>query len=347
MPKITESALKKELGGGLSRVYFLYGEEDFLVKTYAEKIAAAAVGEERDMNFVKYADAPSADEVSDYLDSMPFLADYKCVLIEDLDFDSMNAAEQNSYLKLIANVPETSVLIIAQLHIDPVVYDPKKGKAKAKKLLAEAEKSGVSCEFRYLPAAKVCGLIIRRFERAGCSISEENAFHLAEECGNSLTVLGGEIDKLTAYRKGGEVTREDIAALVPKRVDAGIYTLADAIFAGETDRAYRILDELFLQGYEPHAVFSVLSGHITDLYRARLALDDGRNSAQAATALGYPPNRAFVLRNAFTKAAKLPRAYLADCIYIMYTTNKLLNSSRADSRELIEKSVAEISRLGK
>ena len=46
MPKITESELKKELGGELSRVYFLYGEEDFLVRTYAEKIVAAAVGED-------------------------------------------------------------------------------------------------------------------------------------------------------------------------------------------------------------------------------------------------------------------------------------------------------------
>ena len=43
MPKITESELKKGLSGELSGVYFLYGEEDFLVRTYAEKIVAAAV----------------------------------------------------------------------------------------------------------------------------------------------------------------------------------------------------------------------------------------------------------------------------------------------------------------
>ena len=92
MAKITESELKKQLGGELSRVYFLYGEEDFLVRTYSEKIVSAAVGEERDMNFAKYTDAPSADELSDYLDSMPFLADYKCVLVEDLDLEALPAS---------------------------------------------------------------------------------------------------------------------------------------------------------------------------------------------------------------------------------------------------------------
>ena len=347
MPKITESELKKQLSGELSRVYFLYGEEDFLVKTYAEKITAAATGEERDMNFAKYTEPPSADELSDYLDSMPFLADYKCVLVEDLDFDAMPIAEQNAYLKLLENIPETSVLIIAQLHIDPLVYDAKKGKAKSKKLLEAAAKNGASCEFKYLSAEKVSGLAIRRFQRAGCSISEENAFYLAEECGYSLTMLGCEIDKLTAYAENREITREDIETLVPKRVDAGIYTLSDAIFAGEINRAYEILDELIIQGYEPHAVFLVLAGHITDLYRARLAINSGKNYSQAATAFNYPTNRSFIMRNAFGKAAKLPLRYLADCVYIMYSTNKLLNSSKADSRQLVEKAITEISRLQK
>lgn len=347
MPKITESELKKGLSGELSRVYFLYGEEDFLVRTYAEKIVAAAVGEERDMNFVKYTDAPSADELSDYLDSMPFLADYKCVLVEDLDLDALPAAEQNAYLKLLENIPDTSVLVIAQLHLDPLLFDAKKGKAKPKKLLEAAAKNGSCCEFKYLPAAKVSGLAIRRFERAGCSISEENAFYLAEECGFSLTMLGCEIDKLTAYANGREITRADIEMLVPKRVDAGIYTLSDAIFSGEISRAYEILDELIIQGYEPHAVFLVLAGHITDLYRARLAINAGKNSAQAASAFNYPPNRSFIMKNAFAKAAKLPLRYLADCVYIMYNTNKLLNSSKSDSRLLVEKAITEISRLQK
>ena len=53
------------------------------------------------------------------------------------------------------------------------------------------------------------------------------------------------------------------------------------------------------------------------------------------------------MRNAFGKASKLPLRYLADCVYIMYNTNKLLNSSKADSRVLVEKAITEISRLQK
>ncbi len=348
MPKLTESALRNEIkSGALSRVYFLYGEEDFLVRTYADKIIEAAVGGERDMNFVKYTDAPSSDELSDYLDSMPFMSEYKCVLVEDLDLDAFDAAEQKAYLGLIEDVPETSVLIIAQLHVDPLLYDPKKGRAKPKKLLEAAAKAGVSCELKYLSAAKVSGLIIRRFERAGCSVSEENVFFLAEECGQSLTVLGNEIDKLTAYKKGGEITRGDIEALVPKRVDAGIYTLSDAIFAGDIEKAYKILDELMLQGYEPHAVFAVLSGYFTDLYRAKLAIAAKKNYSEAALAFNYPPNKAFLMKRAFSRAQKLPMKYLSDCIFIMYGTNKLLNSSRADRRLLVEKSIAEVAQLKK
>ncbi len=346
MPKLTENALSKEIKSrSLSRVYFLYGEEDFLIRTYTDKIIEAAVGSERDMNFVKYTDAPPSQELSDYLESIPFLSDYKCVLIEDLELDLLDAAEQKAYLALLDNIPESSVLIIAQLHIDPLLFDAKKGKSKPKKLLDAAAKNGVSCELKFLPTAKVAGLVIRRFERAGCRLSEDNAFFLAEECGRSLTVLENETDKLTAYKKGGEITREDIEALVPKRVDAGIYTLSDAIFAGQTDKAYEILNELIIQGYEPHSVFAVMSGYFTDLYRAKLALLAGKNSTEAAAMLNYPPNRSFAMRNAFAKAGKLSLRYLADCICVMYETNRLLNSSRADRRILTEKCIAEISLL--
>ncbi len=46
MGKITEAALRSALKSGkFERVYFLFGEEDFLTKTYADRIIDAAVPE--------------------------------------------------------------------------------------------------------------------------------------------------------------------------------------------------------------------------------------------------------------------------------------------------------------
>ncbi len=349
MGRLTETQLKNELkSGALSRIYFLYGEEDFLVKTYAGRIVDAAVREEvRDMNFIKFTDAPRSAELADYLDGVPVFSEYKCALITDLDLDRLDAAEQKNYLALLKNIPESSVLIIEQLHINPAVYNDKKIKEKPKKLLEAAEKNGAICEFKFLSTDRVCTQIRKKIERAGCTISGENAAFLAEECGMSLTVLGNEIEKLCAYRQSGEITKDDMNALVPKRADAGIYTLSDALFEGKTQKAFEILDELFIQQFDEHKIFFTLSGYFVDLYRAKLGKLAEKNYSETAQAFGYYGGRSYAVKYAYQKAAKLPLRYLGDCLTVLYRTNKLLNSSKMNRRTLVESAIAEISMLKK
>ena len=349
MGKLTEAQLKNELKtGALSRVYFLYGEEDFLVRTYADRIIDAAVPEEmRDMNFIKFSDAPRSAELADYLDGMPVFAEYKCALVMDLDFERLDAAEQKGYLALLSDIPETSVLIIEQLHIDPSVYNDKKAKEKPKKLMAAAEKNGAVCEFKYLSLERVCTQIARKTERNGCTVSRENAAFMAEECGRSLTVLANEIDKLCAYRQSGEITREDIDALVPKRADAGIYTLSDALFEGRTRDAFEILDELFIQQFDAHKIFFTLSGYFVDLFRAKLGRLAGKSYDETARSFGYYGGRSYAMKIAYPKVSKLSARYLGDCLSVLYRTNKLLNSSKMDKRTLVESAIAEISTISK
>ncbi len=347
MGKITESALKSALKAGkLERVYFLYGEEDFLTQTYTDRIIQAAVPDNaRDMNLVVYRELPeNMEEMSGYLESFPFFSEYKCVLIKDLDIDAVDNAKHKSLLSIVENIPDTSILIFSQ---KTCPADPKKPKAKTKKLLDACEKAGVSCEFKFLSPSKTVEMAIGKFSRLGCSISRENAAFLAEECGGSLTVLQTEIEKLAGYKGTGEITRDDIEKLVPKRVVSNVYNLAKELFAGRTGSALRILDALFVQRTDPIVIMAALSGHFTDLYRARLGMDAGASPSEAGKAFGYPPNRSFVMDNAYRSARFLSADYLGDSIAILYRTNKALNSTSADKRILIERALAEIAAVKK
>ena len=343
MARIDEPRLKAELKAGKpSRVYFLFGEEKYLVKMYADKIISSTVGGGTDeMNFMKFTGNPRSDELSDYVDSLPFFSEYKCVLINDLEPDSMDNAELNAYIKIIEDIPETTVLIISERNVD---IDSKKPKAKAKKLMAAAEKAGVVCELCYMSASQVAAMAEKRAARAGCALSRENGVYLAEICGRSLTVVSGEVDKLCAYKAGGEITREDIAKLTPKPVESSVYTLAAELFAGHKENAFRILDDLFVQQIEPIIILASLSGHFTDLYRAKLGQ---LSKNDTAAAFRYPPNRAFLMKKAYGSVTRLTEEYLGECVGILYETNRSLNSSKADKRTLIEEALTEISALPK
>lgn len=348
MGKSTESRLNSDLrSGNLERVYFLYGEEKFLVQTYTERIAGIVPDDAREMNFVRWRisvrdDVPRSGELEDFLMSVPFFAEYKCAVIEDLDPDWLDNTEHKAYMELISNVPETSVLVFAFRNL---VFDLKKPKAKLKKLMEACENAGVLVDFKLLPQSKVMAMAIRKAQGLGCELSADNAALLANECANSLTMMQNEIVKLCAYRQSGEITRDDIAKLVPKRIDSDIYSLAKELFAGRTAAALGILGNLFLQQTEPIPIMAALSSYFVDLYRAKLGQMCCKSVKETTSAFNYPPNREFLMRNAFSQAQMLSERYLARCIAILYQQNKLLNSSSEDKRLIIERAVVEIAAL--
>lgn len=345
--------------GKLARVYMLYGEEDFLIRMYTDKLLALAVPEdEREMNFRKYSLVPGADkgtrddrppkidELSDFADSMPFFSEHKCVLLKNLDPDMLDKGEFEDYIALINDIPDTSVVIITRENTedDPKKFKEKLAKAKMKKLIEAVDKNGIVCELNCFTQAKLEGMAIAKCRRAGCGLSNENAAFLAECVGGSLSLLQTEIEKLCAYRQSGEITREDINALVPKRIESNIYDLAKELFAGRVGSAMEILNALFVQRIEPVVIMSALSGHFVDLYRAKLGANAKKSYSDAAAALNYG-RRAFVMRNAYSSVRTLSEAYLGDCVAALYNANKLLNSSKADKRLIIERAITEISAL--
>ncbi len=341
-----EARLKAELkAGNLARVYFLYGEEDFLVKTYMEKITALAVPEDaREMNVVKFSGNPAPDELSDVAESFPFFSEKKCVIIKDLVPEDMDNDTHKAYLKILSDIPDTTVLIIAELN---VALETEKPKAKLKKLMDAAEKTGFVCEMRYLPLNKAASMAAKKAAKAGCPLSYDNAAYLAGLCGRSLTLLSNETEKLCAYKNGSEITRADIDLLIPKPADASIYALSDELCAGRTGNAFRILDDLFVRQIEPIIILGTLSSYFTDLYRAKTAIASKKTAADVISDFKYAPNRSFVVKRAFDSARRLSEQYIGGCVRILYSTNLSLNSSKTNKRTLIERALTEISALKK
>lgn len=340
---VPESALNSELKAGrLRRAYFLYGEEVYLTGLYADKIAKTAGSDEADgLNFLRLRGVPDMNSLSDFAESMPFFAEHKCVRITDLDPEELDNDQLKALISLIEQLPDTTVLIIAQTGLE---VDDRKPKAKTKKLIQAIEQCGAVCKMQFLPLEKTAAMAAKKAARSGCSLSQENALHLAELCGRSLTIIQNEVDKLCAYQQSGEISRADIDALTPRQIDVSVYALADSLLSGKPGTAYRMLDDIFAQCVEPIIIMSALSGAFVDYYRAKLGQQARKTPADAAKDFGYY-GRAFVMTNAYRSVQRLSERFLKDCIAVLFRTNKLMNSSKTDSRLLLERAIAEISAL--
>lgn len=341
-----EATLKSELKAGKLRpVYYLYGEETFLTRMYADKIVTAAGGDQSDgLNFMKLRGAPDPHSLSDFAESLPFFAEHKCVKITDLDAEDMDNDSHKELLKLIEELPDTTIMVICQTGLD---IDDIKPKAKTKKLIQTVEKCGMVCKMQYLPAATTAAMAAKKAQKMGCTLSEQNAMYLSGMCGRSLTLIQNEVEKLCSCQQSGEITKELIDALTPKLLDASAYDLSSNILAGRTAEALKMMDELFQQREEPMMILGALSGAFVDNYRAKLAQNARKSSQQAAADFGYFGGRAFFFGKTCTAVRSIPEDNLRRCLEVLFRTNLLMNSSKADSRILLERAVIELSAINR
>lgn len=342
---LTETELKKQLGNGLARLYFLYGEESYLTAHYAALIAEKAVGGD-DMggfNLQKFdGQAVSFDAIEEAAEALPLMAERKCVAVCDYDV-AANGATQERLLALAADPPEDCVLIFWQ---DAVQPDLKKN-AKWKAFAAAAEKSGVCVCFPRKTTGDIVKLLCSGAARRGNRLQPETARLLVEQCGDDLRLLLGELDKLCALAgESGEITREQVETAATKNLEASVFDLSKAILQGNYARAYTILHTLLSQKEEPVSILAVLSNAYADLYRAKAAANAGVQAESLAADFGCR-GREFRLRNAARDCARLSLAALRESLEVLAQADGLLKSSRTDKRVVLEQTVARLIMRGR
>ncbi len=106
----------------------------------------------------------------------------------------------------------------------------------------------------------------RRFRALGKEIDSRLACDLIFLCGDLMTNLIGEIEKIGAYAKGGRITREDIDAVATPQLDAVVFRMTDAIGEGNFDRAASVLGELYQMQEPPIRIMWSLGRQMRQLY---------------------------------------------------------------------------------
>lgn len=340
-----ESDVKKHLAGGtLHSLYLVAGEEKYLVKRTAARIIKAAYSEDfPEFNFNQFSADAGVDAVADAAMALPLFAEHKCVSVSDWNVDEMNAAELSKLYELLSSVPESTSLV---LWYPTLEFDGKKS-AKWKKLLKECEKVGtvVWCERR--SRSELLRLLHREAEKAGVELSPQNAQRVLDYAGADVTRLFSEMEKLCAYALGSAgdapaaITAEMIETLVPKTTETTVFLMANALVAGDYERAYALLDVLLTQGEEPIAILGALSASFVDMTRVRTALESGC-TASDASAYGDYKGKEFRLRNAERSVRGIKPEHLERSMHLLLEADLALKSSRAEGRLILEELIAKL-----
>ncbi len=338
MPEITEADLKKQIEkSDFSNLYLLHGEEKHLIGSYAQKLISKAAGSVfADFNLQRFDDSASIDEIAAAVEALPFMTERKCVAVSDLNVEGLRVNETSKLEELVANIPETTVLVF---YLPTAVIDYKKDK-KWKKFLTLANKFGCTVQLKNRSNPDLEKILCTGASKHGCTLSRANAARVIGYSGSDLQTLLNELEKLCAFAQG-EITAQVIDLIVVKNLETRVYDLSKAIIAGEYDKAYGVLDLLFYQNEEPVSILAVLSSAYVDMYRVRTCVQSGCGVMEPAKYFDYA-RKEFRLTNAERDSKKLTSSMLRQSLKTLLKADTALKSARGDRRITMEKLIAQL-----
>ncbi len=340
---LTESELKKQIKARqFSPIYVIYGSEQLYVKKYTEMLVTAVAGKNpSEFNFHTFSGDIELDDFAASLQLIPFASEYNCVVATDIYFDNMSGDELERFKEITSHSYEGTVLIIAMPS-----YIPKTNKSAFDALLKRVLKSGSVCCFEKLSQTMIEKHIAKWANENGKTISHINASKLISYCGDDLNLLKNEVDKISAYAKGEEITLSDIDKLATVNLEAKIFALSDAVLNSDGQRAFNTLDRLFYQQEEPIKMLYILSASYVDAYRIRVADECTVLVDEVAKDFSYK-GRKFTLEKARRATAKVSTEALRKSLDVLIEADQKFKTASVNGRLCMEQLIARLLLIAK
>lgn len=348
MALLKEDDFKKLLSSEISEnIFLLYGEEKYLVSHYTDLLTKKVAPIINEFNFHLFDDDADISDICVAVNVMPFMSERNVVKIVDFDFNKFNKDDYDSFAKLLKNIPDTTVLIITMPTLDEKQAknkedDEEKGKKSFAKLKDYVTKHGVCVNFEHRAELKLEKTLCKWAKDGNAKMSELTASKLIEYVGTDLTSLHSEVEKLSAFANGEEITIEMIEKLVTKNLEAQIFSLFDFIIKGQSDKAMTTLSTLFFQNEAPIAIITILSNAYVDFYRAKIARESSIFPDNFAKELKYPSNRVWVLGNMLKKYSFVTTSAIRKSIEEITNVYERLVSVSTNPQTELEKLVAKL-----
>ena len=300
MKKIEE--LEKDLNNGiLENIYFLYGEEQYLLDTIVNKIKKLFGECIKGINYILIDDTNINNIISD-IETPAFGYEKKLIIVKNSGILKKEGKRKNAELAKIKEKLNTylkeNIEIIKQSVI--IVFIEEETDTK-QELYKTIEKLGIICKFDFqnlLQLQKRLKVICNSY---GVKISDNNLKYFIECAGTNMQNLINEIRKLIEYKgKGEEILKEDIDKLTIKQLESVIFDLTDNLGKKETTKALEVLKNLINQKEPLQKILITLYNHFKKIYITKLSEKYGK---QITLSLQLKPNQVFLV-NKYTMQSK-------------------------------------------
>lgn len=291
--------------GRLEGRYLIAGEEEYLKRYYLSLLKKEILPDEAfaAFNHVLY-DGPEVDfaALSDAIKSPPMMSEYKLVEWRYADFSRMKESEFKALEELLSeheDFPYT-VLVFVDAAGSVDFGTPK----KKSKFLSRFEEKFTILRFERSSDKQLHAWLKKHFDANGISVGVEAVSAMVEQCGHSMDVLKGEVDKLCAYaaaRSKSAIGSEDVALVCSTVEESDAFAFSNAITERNRAKLFSALSEMKKRRVEPAVIFGMAQKTYSELLDVAILLEEGKSSADIAAALKMSPYKLKIYLGAMKK----------------------------------------------
>ena len=318
------AALKADLKAQqFRRLYLFYGEERYLLEHYLALLQKKLLdGPAQDFNYHRFPQGSAElQTLTDAVESVPMMAEHTLVQVDDLDLSKLSESFRDGLTALLSDIPDYCTVVFV---FDTVPY---KVDGRQKKFKAALEQ-GLAVEFARQSQRDLTAWIRKHALAAGKDISDKACEYLTFRTGGAMTTLASELDKLTAYAAGHEITIQDIDAVVIPVLDAQVF-----------DKALEVLHLLLSMQQEPIPILAAIGSQMRRLYYARVCLNAGKGDGALGelikTATGRAPHP-YVLSKTVSAARRLSDGFCRRAVKLCMEADWQMKSSGDDPARILE-----------
>jgi len=230
-------------------IYFIYGQDSYRSKRKLEEIIEGYKKIHKSGLNLIYIDAKEKDFKDFYsnfkITSM--FAEKKLIILKNV-FGSSKFCEE--FLENMKAIEELKDIV--------VIYEDNKADERTK-FFKELKKHAKCQEFELLQGRALQGWVEKEFESRKSRIEPLAENLLLNFVGSDLWRLSNEIGKLSGYRMGGTIKKEDVELLVKPNTENDIFKTIDALASKDKKLALSLLHKHIDDGEVPLYLLSMIA----------------------------------------------------------------------------------------
>lgn len=319
-------------------VYYIYGEETYLLDKALESITQAACPEGiNDFNYdlIQGRDI-DGNKVLSCAQMLPMMSKRRLVVVRDLQEVNPKVLEPLAdYFK----DPSPSTVLVFHARTIKKKIDGRIG------IIKKLKKAASVCEFKPLYENELGPFLSRQAGRRGLRLDDETTAYLVDAVGTELAALDQALTKIDLYVGAAnddetrQVRVDDAKAVVARTRNRSVFDLTDALGERNYQDAMEDLQRMLLDGESPLMISHMITRHFRIVAKLQDASLQRADRYEAARAVHVSP---YFLRDYKRHARTFSATEVRGILKRLLEVDIALKSSGVPDRVVLEQLLSDI-----